>query len=109
MTTATALAAVARAGNGLTATLAHEYGGPDQQREVDIVIAELGTEPLPDLFNALKPFSVNLGVTDLAATLAAAPQPIHARGLRLYRVGDALAGRDIHAALLDSLRLCKDL
>jgi dimethylglycine catabolism A len=29
--------------------------------------------------------------------------------MRLYRLGDAAAGRDIHAALLDSLRLCKDL
>jgi hypothetical protein len=29
--------------------------------------------------------------------------------MRLYKVGDAVAGRDIHAALLDALRLCKDM
>jgi hypothetical protein len=28
---------------------------------------------------------------------------------RLFRVGDAVAGRNIHAALYDALRLCKDL
>ena len=26
----------------------------------------------------------------------------------LFRVGDALASRDIHAAIYDSLRLCKE-
>jgi hypothetical protein len=109
MTTASALVAVARHGNRLTARMEHQYGGPDQLRDVDIVVAECGTEPVPTLFDALKPMSVNRGVTDLAATLAAAPQPVPEPGLRLYRVGDAVAGRDIHAALLDALRLCKDL
>jgi len=109
LTPATALAGVERAGNRLRARLAHEYGGPHQWREVDLVVAECGTEPVPDLFAALKPHAVNRGVTDLAATLAAAPQPGVGGGMRLYRVGDAAAGRDIHAALLDSLRLCKDL
>lgn len=28
---------------------------------------------------------------------------------RLFRVGDAWTSRNIHAAMLDSLRLCKDL
>ena len=109
LTTATAVAAVSRNGNRLSARLTHEYGGPDQLREVDIVIAECGTEPVDELFRAIKPLSVNKGITDLAATLAALPQPVPGQGLRLYRVGDAVASRDIHAALLDSLRLCKDL
>ena len=109
MTTSTTVAAVTRNGNRLTARLAHEYGGPDQLREVDIVIAECGTEPVADLFHGLKPHSVNLGVADLAATLSASPQPVPGQGLRLYRVGDAVAGRDIHAALLDSRRLCGGL
>ncbi|WGV16070.1 FAD-dependent oxidoreductase [Fuscovulum ytuae] len=109
LTPVTAISAVLRKGNRLTARLAHEYGGPGDEREVDIVIAELGTEPFPALFDAIKPLSMNQGVTDLAATLSATAQPATTPGLRLYRVGDALAGRDIHAALLDSLRLCKDL
>lgn len=108
LTTATALAAVERSGNRLRVHLAHEYGGPPQHREVDVVVAECGTEPVSDLFRALKPHAANRGVTDLAATLAGGPQPA-AEGLRLYKVGDAVASRDIHTALLDALRLCKDL
>jgi hypothetical protein len=109
LTPMTALAAVERRGNRLEARLSHEYGGPDQRREVDLVVAECGTEPIPGLFHALKPHAVNRGVTDLAATLSGGPQPLARQGMRLYRVGDAVASRDIHAALLDSLRLCKDL
>jgi hypothetical protein len=108
MTPNHALAGVERAGNRLTARLVPEYGGPEVLRAVDLVVAERGTEPIPDLFDALKPYAANRGVTDLAATLSAAPQPV-LPGLRLYRVGDAVAGRDIHAALLDALRLCATL
>lgn len=109
LTSATALAEVARTGNRLRARLVHEYGGPDQLREVDLVVAECGTEPMPALFQALKPHSVNRGVTDLDATINALPQPYAGQGMRLYKVGDAVASRDIHAALLDALRLSKDL
>ena len=109
LTPATALAEVARAGNRLRARLVHEYGGPYQLREVDLVVAECGTEPMPALFQALKPHSVNRGVTDLDATTNALPQPHAGQGMRLYKVGDAVASRDIHAALLDALRLSKDL
>ena len=109
LTTSTTLAGVVRSGNRLLAQLTHEYGGPGQTREVDLVVAECGTEPIPGLFEALKPRSVNRGVTDLQATIRAVPQPLAGQGLRLYKVGDAVASRDIHTALLDSLRLCKDL
>jgi hypothetical protein len=27
---------------------------------------------------------------------------------RLYRIGDAVAARNVHAAIYDALRLCKD-
>jgi len=29
--------------------------------------------------------------------------------MALYRIGDAVAGRNIHAAIYDALRLCKDI
>ena len=37
--------------------------------------------------------------------------PVNNRGgeFQLFRVGDAVASRNIHAAIYDSLRLCKDL
>ncbi len=103
------VAAIERAGNRLCVRLAHPYGGPDQTREFDIVVADCGTEPVCDLFAALKTCAANRGVTDLAAILGATPQPGDGSAMRLYRVGDAVASRDIHAALLDSLRLCKNL
>jgi hypothetical protein len=28
---------------------------------------------------------------------------------RLYRIGDAVASRNVHAAIYDALRLCKDI
>jgi hypothetical protein len=53
--------------------------------------------------------SANDGVTDLEALLARAPQPRGIRpdaGFELHRVGDAVASRNVHSAVLDSLRLC---
>ena len=39
------------------------------------------------------------------------PQPAvnGAQGYALFRIGDAVAGRNIHAAIYDAARLCKDL
>lgn len=34
-------------------------------------------------------------------------QPAARDGYRLYRIGDAVASRNIHAAILDALKLCK--
>ena len=66
---------------------------------------------MDELYFALKPLSVNRGQTDLRAILAATPQAIAVNPegqFQLFRVGDAVASRNIHAALYDSLRLCKD-
>jgi NADPH-dependent 2,4-dienoyl-CoA reductase/sulfur reductase-like enzyme len=60
----------------------------------------------------LKPRSVNLGEVDHRAMLAGRPQEVvrNADGrFRLFRVGDAVASRNIHAAIFDSLRLAKDI
>jgi 2,4-dienoyl-CoA reductase-like NADH-dependent reductase (Old Yellow Enzyme family)/thioredoxin reductase len=111
LTPDTRLAAIARSGNRLVATLVHDYAGTAETREVDTVIAELGTAPDPALFAALKPLSANRGVVDPAALQAGAPQlwlAAPAPGMLLFRIGDAAASRDIHAALLDALRIAKD-
>ena len=76
------------------------------------MISEHGTLPVDDLYFALKPRSRNLGVIDYQALVGGARQAVdvNAEGrFALYRVGDAVAGRNIHAAIYDSLRLCKDL
>ena len=53
-------------------------------------------------------FDLLRGRTDLASLVAGRPQP-WGEGMAVYRIGDAVAGRNIHAAIYDALRLCKDL
>jgi hypothetical protein len=101
------LVRVARDGNRLVATLVHELTGAERTASADQVVVEHGTAPVDGLFQALRPESVNDGVTDLDALLAGRAQPRAARdGFELYRIGDAVTSRSIPAAVLDAYRLC---
>lgn len=105
------LAGIARDGSALRVTLAHEYARNTENMTVQRVVAELGTEPVDELFQALKPLSRNRGVTDTDALKAGTAQPALAdpsQGFALFRIGDAVASRDVHAAMLDALRVLKD-
>ena len=56
--------------------------------------------------------SVNLGEVDYDALIAGRPQAVVRNPdgrFRLFRIGDAVASRNIHAAVYDGLRLAKDL
>ncbi|WP_307781295.1 NADH:flavin oxidoreductase [Agilicoccus flavus] len=103
------LRAVRRAENGrLVATLWNEYADTQVAREVDHVVVEHGTLPVADLYEALVPGSVNEGAVDHEALLAGRPQEVVRNpggGYRLYRIGDAVSSRNIHAAIYDALRL----
>ena len=77
-----------------------------------MVVGDYGTVPNAELYEELKPFSRNLGETDLHALAAAKPQAVerNAKGnFYLHRIGDAWAARNIHAAMLDAMRLCKEI
>ena len=105
------LVAVARTGNQLRVVLLNVYTLHEEIRLVDQVVAEHGTLPRHELYDALKASSVNRGELDLDALRDSRPQSHmtnSAGRFRLYRVGDALASRNIHAAIYDSLRLAKD-
>ncbi len=81
-------------------------------RHVDTVVVDHGTTPLDELYFELKPHSTNLGAVDYDAMLNARPQQEirNPEGtFELYRIGDAIASRNIHAAIYDALRLVKDL
>ncbi len=96
------------ADNGLRVTLTNALTGVSVDRSVDQVVIEHGTTPIDDLFHALCPKSRNDGTTDLDALLAVRPQqplPAGSGEFDLFRVGDAVASRNIHAAIVDSLRL----
>jgi 2,4-dienoyl-CoA reductase-like NADH-dependent reductase (Old Yellow Enzyme family)/thioredoxin reductase len=108
----TRLVSVRREGNALVAVLGGDYGETLQERIVDQVVVEHGTLPDETLYEALRPASVNLGAVDYEALVAGRPQTVVRNDhgtFRLFRIGDAVASRNIHAAIYDALRLAKDL
>lgn len=102
------LLAVERAGNALLARVGSDYGTATQMRRVDQVVVNHGTSPLDDLYFALRPDSMNLGAVDHAALIGGRPQhltPNRQGRFQLFRIGDAVASRNTHAAIHDALRL----
>ena len=106
------LRSVVRDGNRLRAILGSDYGGATRSRTVDQVVVNHGTRPLDEIYFELKPFSSNLGEVDYEDLTAGRPQAVVRNadgGFRLFRIGDAVAARNTHAAIYDALRLVKDL
>ncbi len=113
ITVARRLADVRRAQHGepgrLVATLGSDYADRPLERRVDHVVVEHGTVANDELYLDLVASSTNLGEVDHDALLAGRPQEVatHPGGrFALYRIGDAVASRNIHAAIYDALRLC---
>ena len=72
------------------------------------MVVEHGTIPLDDLYFDLKPLSKNLGRGDYGALVNGGEVFPHNNtdgAFTLYRIGDAVASRNIHAAIYDALRL----
>ena len=106
------LLAVERDGNRLIAHIGSDYGGVQKQRGVDQVVVNHGTVPLDDLYFELKPVSRNLGEVSHDDLLAGRPQSVTRNPdgvFQLFRIGDAVASRNTHAAIYDALRLMKDI
>jgi 2,4-dienoyl-CoA reductase-like NADH-dependent reductase (Old Yellow Enzyme family)/thioredoxin reductase len=106
------LKAVRRVGNQLVATIGSDYVAATQERTVDQVVVNHGTLPLDDLYFELKPKSVNAGAVDYDALVDGRPQarrPNPTGTFQLFRIGDAVAARNTHAAIYDALRLMKDV
>ena len=103
------LAGIAREDAGFTATLYSEYTQKKTHRRVDQVVVDHGTLPADDLYFALKLDSSNRGEVDQASLLGGQPQSVvnnPAGTFQLFRLGDAVNSRNIHAAIYDALRLC---
>ena len=106
------LESAARRGDRLVAVVGSDYGGVHKERSVDQVVVNHGTIPLDSLYFELKPLSRNLGALSHDQLLVGTPQNIvtHPGGaFQLFRIGDAVAARNTHAAIYDALRLVKDL
>lgn len=104
----TRLKSVRREGNQLVAVLGSDYSANALlERRVAQVVVEHGTLPMADLYLELKPLSRNLGAVDYKA-LIRQENPIRMRNpegeFDLFRIGDAVASRNIHAGIYDALR-----
>lgn len=101
------LSSVAKDGNLIQATIDSDYAKLGITRSFDQVVVNHGTAPLDDLYFALKPGSSNLGAVDYKALIANEPQTMAGgpEGFQLFRIGDAVEARNIHAAIYDALRL----
>ena len=106
------LIGVARHGNRLRLEIGSDYA-PDKKQflETDRLFVEHATQANDALYHALCPLSSNGGAVDQEALLAGNPQTLRRNEegtFQLFRIGDAVAARNIHAAVYDALRLCKD-
>jgi 2,4-dienoyl-CoA reductase-like NADH-dependent reductase (Old Yellow Enzyme family) len=104
------------AGGAATSKLCVELGSDGSShraaRHVDAVVVDRGAQAQEWLYRELKPMSSNLGAVDIAALLSGRPQALGGNpdgGFQLFRIGDAVANRNIHAAIYDALRLLKDV
>ena len=101
-----------RDGDVLVAEVGSDYEDIRRERRVEQVVINHGTIPNDALYFQLKPQSANRGEIDYDRLIAGEPQPARTdarAGFQLYRIGDAVASRNTHAAIYDALRLVKDI
>jgi NADPH-dependent 2,4-dienoyl-CoA reductase/sulfur reductase-like enzyme len=99
---------VRRRPDGLVAVLRNEYTGETAERTVDQVVVEHGTIPNDDVYVELQGRSSNDGESDLDALIHVRPQRLTTNPdgrYQLFRIGDAVASRNIHAAIYDARRI----
>jgi len=108
-TVARRLLSLRRDGNRLSARIGTDYSAHEATRAFDQVVVNQGTLPLADLYFSLKPLSRNVGEVDQAVLVAGEGAPFPARQpaapFDLYRIGDAVAFRNTHAAIHDAIRI----
>ncbi len=108
VTISTRLHSVESSGNQMLARFSSDYDEPTtMERLVDQVVVEHGTEAVDSLYFELKASSTNLGeinYQNLIDTGYIFPQTNPAGKYYLYRIGDAVSSRNIHAAIYDAAR-----
>ena len=103
------LNSINREGNGVLAEFNSDYGDHPYKLKADYIVIEHGTLPNDELYHEMVANAANHGVVDIPALIAGEAQPSMSNGggHNLFRVGDAVASRNIHASILDSRRLCQ--
>jgi len=104
----TQISGIRQDGNELVATLGSIYAKDYiEERRVDQVVVEHGTMALDELYHDLKAQSRNLGEVDYKALIGKGqifPDRNPKGTFQLYRIGDAIASRNIHAGIYDAMR-----
>ena len=106
------LKSVEKFGNRLRAKIGSDYSDLRKERDFDQIVINHGTIPLDDVYFDLKPLSSNQGVQDQSAFISGEKQNSCTNRdgkFQLFRIGDAVAARNTHAAVYDALRLMKDI
>ena len=106
------LLGVAKKGNELVATIGTDYSDFTHDKTYDQVVVNYGTLPNDDLYQELRPASVNHGEVDHEALITGQSQTVSRNpdgAFQLFRIGDAVSARNTHAAIYDALRLMKDI
>lgn len=90
--------------------LRNEYSGATSSILVDAIVVEHGTIPNDELYFDMKGLSKNLGEVDYTAFVEGGSQEDVAGNnadgaFEIFRIGDAVVSRNVHAAILDGLRL----
>jgi len=108
-TVAYRLDAVARDGNQLLATIGSDYGGVSHQRHFDQIVVNRGIVPMDELYLELRSLSKNLGAIEYKLLLSGGGSVFPLKNpegrFDLYRIGDAVSCRNIHAAIYDAMRI----
>ncbi|NVK31081.1 MAG: FAD-dependent oxidoreductase, partial [Gammaproteobacteria bacterium] len=95
-------------GRQLRVTLGTDYSNHQRTADYDHIVFNAGTVPLAELYFDLKPLSRNGGEVDYDALITGNPQTLikHPNSsFQLFRIGDAVSSRNIHAAVYDAMRL----
>ncbi len=106
------LISISRENGSLTGQFFNEFDRSTTAISAAQIVVEHGTLPNDELYFDLKSGSVNHGTIDIESLVAGTEQkhaPNPDGSYQLFRVGDAVASRNIHSAIYDSLRLCQHL
>ena len=100
-------------GNKLNALIGSDYDENFKYNSsYDQVFLNYGIKPLDELYFSLIPYSKNNGEVDYNKFINGEEQNIiknKNNKFNLYRIGDAVSSRNIHAAIYDALRLLINL
>jgi len=106
------LHSISKDGKRLRVLLKNVLTDEINEQVADHVVFEHGLMPSDSLYHELKDNSLNFGQLDQNALIQGHSPflKVNKNGqFYLARIGDAVTGRNIHAALLDAIRVCQNL